>query len=402
MGRRLSAGRLPDARSSRWPGCGVPKHFNHRSPQERRDLAAPLRTSAGAGADAARAGRAGASRGRRRRGAAAAAPASCARTPATAARTGRSTPAGPSGAAGCSATPRRCAARWTAAPAPGPHVRPGLRAARRARLPAARRDAAGHRRRPDAGPDLDRGRPAGRRVPAGRRLGRAGRRRSWPRPCRCWSTRPAGTSRGPRPRCRAGPVRDAVDETLRLWAELEADEAAARAAADPASRIWASSGRSTAGPRRDADQGAGPCRRRRRDAGRRLRALVPAGDRPARSARRGGGAERPGPPDRPRPDAPWRGGHGRYGLARALDGMTWTTCLTLNLLGAPACVRCNTPLETWATGPNDHKEVTDYGYWPDHANRPDHADPADRGGRADRGAGTGRRHRRRQAARCRT
>ncbi len=40
----------------------------------------------------------------------------CAGTPATSARSGRSTPAGPSGAGACSATPRRCAARWPAAP----------------------------------------------------------------------------------------------------------------------------------------------------------------------------------------------------------------------------------------------------------------------------------------------
>ena len=62
-----------------------------------------------------------------------------------------------------------------------PHLRPDLRAARRPRVPGRRRDDAG---RPAAGPHLVRGRPAGRRVPARRRVGRAGRRPSWPRSCR--------------------------------------------------------------------------------------------------------------------------------------------------------------------------------------------------------------------------
>ena len=95
---RISGGRLHRRRSSRWPGCGCRKHFNHRSPQERRDLASPLRNASSSTAPARGAAvpRVGRRRRRRtRRGCAR----RCAGTRATPARSGRSTPAGPSGAA---------------------------------------------------------------------------------------------------------------------------------------------------------------------------------------------------------------------------------------------------------------------------------------------------------------
>ena len=133
--RAAVAGRLPGAvdvlgRSR------VPKHVNHRSPQERRDLASSMRAldlPAGRHGRAAQVGR----RGRGRRGAAAAG-ASCARIPATPAPTASST------RGGASARPADPRERRAAPPHRGPdriaraHLRPHLPAARRARLPGRR------------------------------------------------------------------------------------------------------------------------------------------------------------------------------------------------------------------------------------------------------------------------
>ncbi len=156
----------------------VPKHFNHRSPQARRDLAVdaaqrPARRTR-------RAGGAGRSPAGRRRRARPAAPASCASTPATPARPGGARPLGRAA--------RPAGARHRGAAAAGWQNRTGSLArtfdrvcallTARGYLAGSGATPAGHRRRPDAGPDLDRGRPAGRRVPAGRGLGRAVRGRA--------------------------------------------------------------------------------------------------------------------------------------------------------------------------------------------------------------------------------
>ena len=149
----------------------VPKHFNHRSPQERRDLAATVRQAAAERGASRRAGRpaSGAARTRscwqlRRRAARA--------TRATAARTARSTPAGPSGGPGCERD--TAALRDKVANRTGSLARTFDRVCALLEARGYLADGDGDRRRPDAGPDLDRGRPAGGRVPAPRRVGRAG------------------------------------------------------------------------------------------------------------------------------------------------------------------------------------------------------------------------------------
>ena len=80
----------------------IPKHFNHRAPRERRDLASALRAT---GVEAA---------GDRR------SEPSCGPIPATAARSGRTTPGGPSGGGGWTATPQRCVPRSRTGPVPWP------------------------------------------------------------------------------------------------------------------------------------------------------------------------------------------------------------------------------------------------------------------------------------------
>ena len=83
-----------------------------------------------------------------------------------------------------------------------------------------------HRRRPAAGPDLQRERPIGRRVPAQRHLGGTGR-------CGTRGGGVVGALRDPRRRARrarrnrrAAPASCAVrlNQTRRLWTELRADE----------------------------------------------------------------------------------------------------------------------------------------------------------------------------------
>ena len=149
----------------------VPKHFNHRSPQERRDLAAAVRQAATERgvSRARRTERQGQQRGRRTAGPAPrAAQAPVPHLP----RPGGARPLGGApgaagarhaGAAGQGREPDRLARA---------HLRPGLSAAGIAWLSRPWRD---DRQRPDTVPDLDRGRPAGGRVPASRRVGRARR-----------------------------------------------------------------------------------------------------------------------------------------------------------------------------------------------------------------------------------
>ena len=96
----------------------IPKNFNGRNPQMRRDLASALRDRThdlDAAADARAAAPGGGPRGRGDRPAARP---SCGRTRATAARTGRTTPAGPSAGSSSTATPPRCAGGWSVVPTP--------------------------------------------------------------------------------------------------------------------------------------------------------------------------------------------------------------------------------------------------------------------------------------------
>ena len=107
-------------RSSRSTRLRIPKNFNGRNPQMRRDLASALRdrthdlTPPPARERRRAAGRPG---GRARsRGSAP----SCGRTPATAAPTARTTPAGPSAGSSSTATPPRCGAGSSSVPTPSP------------------------------------------------------------------------------------------------------------------------------------------------------------------------------------------------------------------------------------------------------------------------------------------
>ena len=102
-----------------------------------------------------------------------------------------------------------------------PGLRPGLPGARGARLPRRR---GGHRRRPAAGPGLQRVRPAGRGVPARRACGTACPPPSSPRSCRRSSSRAAGrrTAHPPSPVARC---KTALDEMARLWGDLRDVEA---------------------------------------------------------------------------------------------------------------------------------------------------------------------------------
>ena len=147
----------------------------------------------------------------------------CARTRATAATTARRTPAGPSATAGWprETEPLRAeGARHHALAGPG--VRPDPRAARRARLPGPDEDAVTDDG-PAAGPALGRVRPAGRRVPAARTCGTASNPPSWRPSCRRWSTSRAGTTHRTAAAVRRGRPTP-WQRTVRLWAELEADE----------------------------------------------------------------------------------------------------------------------------------------------------------------------------------
>ncbi len=160
----------------------LPKRVEHRQPRVRRDLASALR-SAAAGLDVPSAqGQAqrptDGPRRRPRTGRRCAS--SCAATPRTACPTARRRPGWPSGTCASSATtsrsgrrsprrPTRWRARSTASSCCSPSV---------ASSDGERRRPEGHRRRPAAGPDLQRKRPAGGRVPARRRVGGAGRRRA--------------------------------------------------------------------------------------------------------------------------------------------------------------------------------------------------------------------------------
>ena len=90
-----------------------------------------------------------------------------------------------------------------------------------------RRRSHGDRRRPAAGPDLQRERPSGRRMSAHRRMDGSARTPSW-RPCcrRCSTRRGAATApeRRATSRCRPHSCGKRCTQTRRLSAELRADE----------------------------------------------------------------------------------------------------------------------------------------------------------------------------------
>ncbi len=123
------------------PGAGARPRSTCRSPQARRDLASTLRNAARRGRPrpAGQAGQAARRSSRRHRAEPAAFPA-CARTPVTAAPSVRTTRAGPSA---MPASPQEAATLTTPDRRPHlehrAHLRPGLRAARRARVPGRRR-----------------------------------------------------------------------------------------------------------------------------------------------------------------------------------------------------------------------------------------------------------------------
>ena len=211
----------------------------------------------------------------------------CARTPATAATTGRRTPGGPSGTPGWSARPSSCGRR-----SGPPRTRWPGRSTGSARCWASAATSTATTRstvtaRGAAGPAVGRVRPARRRVPAARRLGRPRARRAGRGGLR------AGLRVAPGPRAGAagaqsGRVSEALAATVRLWAELEADERRHRVDrtrepdlgfAWPMHR-WAR-GRVAVGR---AHRGRAE---RRRAVGGRLRPLVPPGARPARPGRGG-------------------------------------------------------------------------------------------------------------------
>ena len=148
----------------------LPKRVDHRVPRVRRDLASALRSTGivapAPGGGAATAGRRGA---RTRSWPRCGGP--CAPTPATAAPTGRRTPAGPSGTPGWTGRPSSCARRSVPPPTrwPARSTGSGPLLGERGYLDGETVTAA----RRAAGPAVGRVRPARRRVPPARHLGRA-------------------------------------------------------------------------------------------------------------------------------------------------------------------------------------------------------------------------------------
>ena len=263
----------------------VPKHVNHRSPQERKDLASSLRAldlpaparkprdAAGADEDHDVV--------RLRRALRAHPCHQCADREQHARWAERHAPAGPR---------ERRPARPDRGPhrVARPHVRPDLRAAGRPRLSHRRRDDPG---RAAAGPDLVRVRPGRGRVPARRRVERLG----------------PGRTRRRRlgPRVRAAPRRDAGrrDADGRAARRLHHDRpdlgraqrgrGRARPAAEPRATAGLRLGGVPVGPPGPAGQGADRGREpRHRAVGRRLHPLVQAGARPARPVGDGAGRRR--------------------------------------------------------------------------------------------------------------
>ncbi len=146
--------------------------------------------------------------------------------------------------------------RRPAPPHRGPHrlagapLRPDLPDARPARLPRRGRD---HAAWQAAGPDLVRERPGHRRVPAGRYLGRAGPRATGA----VVSTLIYEPRRDERPleRMPDEAVRDALAETVRVWAAVVDGRGRARACRPAANPNSGSCGRCTDGLAANASTG---------------------------------------------------------------------------------------------------------------------------------------------------
>ena len=222
--RRWSTSRR---RWRRWCRLRIPKTFNGRNPQMRRDLASALRTRTPRPGPAVRRRRRPRTRGAPPRTTAELSPGaarrSCRRTRATAAPSARTTPAGRSAGSSSTATPktlrRRVEQRTNTIARQFDRVCEVLD---RARLPRRRHgDAARASGCAAIYSELDlvaaeclRDGALGRASPA-----RAGRVR-----CRCWSSSRAGPTTRPRRGCRAAGVREVIGEMVRLWAELDALE----------------------------------------------------------------------------------------------------------------------------------------------------------------------------------
>ena len=233
----------------------VPKHFNHRSPA---GAPRPGRRAAPASTSTVRRG----PPGRRPRGRgedARARPAArrrCAGTRATLPGPGGARPLGRAALAGCSATPRRCAARWPTAPARSP-----ARSTGSARCSTDRGYLVRRRRRsptpagcwPGSGPRPTCSSPSACAAACG--TGSA--RPSWPPPSSVAGLRgPPGGRRARLGPARRGRRRGRRD--LQLWAELRGGRGRARAAADPGAGPRLRLADLPMGPGRDAGQGARP------------------------------------------------------------------------------------------------------------------------------------------------
>ncbi len=235
----------------------LPKRVEHRQPRVRRDVGvgAAVRGGRAGGAADAKAAQRRAGRARRR-------PRSCAtlrdemRAPPRAPhrRPGGARCGSPSATCGSSGTTSSCAARsprrptrWRA-PSTGSSV---LLTERRYITDDGRRRLAGHRRRPAAGPDLHRERPAGGRVPARPACGTGSTPPSWPPRCRRWCTSPAAATGTAPPTVRdipTGTAAPGAGRTRRLSDRAARRRAAASHQRSAASPTRASSPRSTAGP----------------------------------------------------------------------------------------------------------------------------------------------------------
>ena len=150
----------------------IPKNFNGRNPQMRRDLASALRDRTHGltpppDREQRRAARSGPERGRDRPRCGP----SSGRTRATAAPTARTTPAGASAGSSSTATPRRCGAGWSGAPTPwrGSSTGSATCSPRSSYLDGDTVTDRGRR----AEADLLRAGPGRRRVPARRPVGQA-------------------------------------------------------------------------------------------------------------------------------------------------------------------------------------------------------------------------------------
>ncbi len=240
----------------------IPKSFNGRNPQSRRDLASALRSrtqgftpppprgpqGAGPRADAAAdtvdaRGRTGSPWRARPRSA------GCARTsgptPATAARSARTTPGGPSGTTSSSATRRRSGGASSSAPTPSRASSTGCaRCSPRWATCATTRSRRAARRCGASTPTWTWWRPS-RCATA---CGTASPRASSPRRCRHWSSKPAGPTTRSAPRLPGGRVSRCWPTWCRCG-PTSTRSSASTSSTSCASPTWASPGPPTDGPR---------------------------------------------------------------------------------------------------------------------------------------------------------